>query len=414
VNEFQHWSVATIVRPGLVIDEILTLNNKTSNREMCNLEEDNIDQLLKDDEIKKELQSCIIFMDSMKVHSKNKISKMLLLYLFNEFISKKYINNNDINIDRNFFTKLNMPVVQCNSPLQENSFDCGVYVIKYVEYILKICPKPTRNEIDNGEFQNTFSFNAFDQTEVTGRRTEMRAILDEIQIKWSIEKKERDIRNKDVIDNDDEVTEIIPFDSSNINNDIHNISYDDILGERIEVHLKEDDECDGGIFVSVNLKPTDTLHDFFKNLEIETKISLNLERGFNYYDNKIITVEKPKEFENLSFSSLLTEIAYQFKNVINKNGHIFTYYVLLNRIKDDLNKNNIVEIDIESNRDFIDTNSLTPKENINFMTNLNKPHAFLQNSLSAARNLLSNNISSNNSSNNISSNNSSNNNSNNI
>ena len=58
-------------------------------------------------------------------------------------------------------------------PIQANGYDCGVYVTKFVEMILKLRPTSTSADIHNS-FKTQLPVNYFGQAEVDRERIEMR------------------------------------------------------------------------------------------------------------------------------------------------------------------------------------------------------------------------------------------------
>jgi Ulp1 family protease len=176
INKDLHWSLIVIVRPNLLkpVDDCTHENsNNIDNPEFLNDDED--------DEI---LTPCILHMDSLNPygHCGEKFANILRLYLEQEWEAKKG--------SKISFTNSVLPFHKCHAPKQENSYDCGVFVIKYVEYILDHLDdiKPTKKSLKNKKIlkdDNVITSKAFSQDNVTVERATMRSLLEAIRIDWA-------------------------------------------------------------------------------------------------------------------------------------------------------------------------------------------------------------------------------------
>ncbi len=62
-----------------------------------------------------------------------------------------------------------MKYYKVRMPRQPNGYDCGVYVIKYVKYVLEMNPTSNHNDI-TVNFRNFFNENRFSQEDIDAER----------------------------------------------------------------------------------------------------------------------------------------------------------------------------------------------------------------------------------------------------
>ena len=177
VNKDLHWSLIIIARLNLL---------KPNEEEKENMTDIDGPEFLQDMDDDNRSVACILHMDSLSPygHSGEEFAKILRLYLQHEWKAKKG-------------TKLEctvnkLPFHKCSGPTQDNSYDCGVFVIKYVEYILDHINdiNPTKKSLKNRRFSkddNVITDNAFSQENVTIERVKMRSYLDRIHNDWKLE-----------------------------------------------------------------------------------------------------------------------------------------------------------------------------------------------------------------------------------
>ena len=92
---------------------------------------------------------CIIFMDSLNMHSASQVSNNLRHYIKNEWVAKKGTKkmkcsasseencgrNNEAHVCRQEKELLKLPILRPKVPKQANCWDCGVYAAQYAEEI---------------------------------------------------------------------------------------------------------------------------------------------------------------------------------------------------------------------------------------------------------------------------------------
>lgn len=116
VNKDMHWSLLVLVNPGRVFsDENSTMTN-----------------------------SFILHMDSMQAHDSSKLSHTIYEWL--KYEAAKQQKRNDL------FTHENMPVGVPDVPMQNNSWDCGVFVCHYLFSMMSL--QDTSFSVNKRKFQN--------------------------------------------------------------------------------------------------------------------------------------------------------------------------------------------------------------------------------------------------------------------
>ena len=118
INEDNHWSLIVVVRPYLCLTH----------------------QAISDSEGDR---PCLLVMDSLGMHDPTKFSKIIKDYLVNELkyrhssevLSSKYT---DSDIERFTMNIQDLKFYKVPIPRQSNGYDCGIYVVKYVRYVLDI------------------------------------------------------------------------------------------------------------------------------------------------------------------------------------------------------------------------------------------------------------------------------------
>jgi hypothetical protein len=119
---------------------------------------------------------CIVFMDSLNMHSSSQVCKNLQHYLRNEWIAKKSkkrkeVHNDDDDGDDVEAVEtgcdevpkelLELPIIKPKVPKQNNCYDCGVFTLQYSEEVYRRWPQisdaDTRNNAIEGFHPKMFS-----------------------------------------------------------------------------------------------------------------------------------------------------------------------------------------------------------------------------------------------------------------
>lgn len=149
VNYSLHWSLIVICHPGEV-------------------------PYFRDDEIEKSLKvPCILHMDSIK-GSHRGLKNLIQGYLSEEW--KERHSNTDDEVPSKF---LRLQFVPLELPQQQNSFDCGLFLLHYVELFLKEALS-NFNPLKKKQVSNFLNRNWFPPAEVSMKRAQIKKLLYEI------------------------------------------------------------------------------------------------------------------------------------------------------------------------------------------------------------------------------------------
>ena len=224
VNANEHWSLAVIIRPGLLVkhlEKFKYLKKRSTKLEDSDDEDQSIDingtkklnwhsrdksSIYKNLSINEnENLSCIIHLDSLgAMHNSDRINRILSTYLDAEWASRKkedtenntiYTPNCDVlNVDRLFTTAGIHKIKVSRVPRQENGWDCGVFVTEYVKMLLD--NNPTSNTEDvRTKFSDQVEYR-FDQSEIQKVRTKMKTRIDSLASQYKQELEHRKIEEK--------------------------------------------------------------------------------------------------------------------------------------------------------------------------------------------------------------------------
>jgi Ulp1 family protease len=163
VNQYAHWSVLFVLRPDLLV-------KKNSIKESSEIGDEQSAS-------ESEQLPCIVCLDSLSMHNTKTIIKNIKSYLNEEYLFKKCGGESDRKSDQ--FLSFKKSVENLNAismkdiPTQDNNYDCGMYIIKYVESMLDRWPSPTENTIKS-KFRSIFSFTPED---INTERDEIRELI---------------------------------------------------------------------------------------------------------------------------------------------------------------------------------------------------------------------------------------------
>ena len=211
MNKGMHWSVAIIVNPLNIVkssaDEVNdphdlmdTSEDAPSNPNLqwrMVVHEDTTGQLGHQTYGNKD--SFIIFMDSLNMHNYLDMGAKLNNYLLEEWKEKKHIG--DLQPLR---------LIKCCVPRQQNGFDCGIFVIKYVTHFLQKCYEYESNTGDrhaNEIYHETFAANSFDQEQATKEREDMLGLCHTMAKEWN-EWKVANLKDSKTTDDDDYIEHV--------------------------------------------------------------------------------------------------------------------------------------------------------------------------------------------------------------
>ncbi|XP_031263904.1 probable ubiquitin-like-specific protease 2A isoform X2 [Pistacia vera] len=149
VNYSLHWSLIVICHPGEVA-------------------------YFKDDEIEKSTKvPCILHMDSIK-GSHRGLKDLVQSYLSEEWKEKH--NNTSDDVPSKF---LQLRFVSLELPQQENSFDCGLFLLHYAELFIAEAPS-NFNPFKITGFSNFLNRNWFSPMEASSKRAHIKALIYEL------------------------------------------------------------------------------------------------------------------------------------------------------------------------------------------------------------------------------------------
>lgn len=128
-------------------------------------------------------EACLVHMDSCgNYHNTSLIAKQITNYLSYEWKVTRTIKN----IEFNLFKKI--PIVKAICPQQINGYDCGVYIIKYVEVWFEEMPTTTRSNQEN-RLSPPFSNDMFTPQDITQERIKYKNLLIQLAREWKAKEK---------------------------------------------------------------------------------------------------------------------------------------------------------------------------------------------------------------------------------
>lgn len=165
---------------------------------------------------KGENMTCIVHFDSLRMHSTTEIGKHLIDYLDLEWATRaqgddaskpRYsdVKGSPVKVS-NLYSTSNVEFFSCESaPRQQNGFDCGLFVIKFMEMFMEMNPTSTKEDIQ-GKLK-VFDNYRFSQDDVNKYRSDYSIILDTIEYDWIRENVINDLKKQRAEQNKKEIQE---------------------------------------------------------------------------------------------------------------------------------------------------------------------------------------------------------------
>ncbi|XP_020211361.1 probable ubiquitin-like-specific protease 2B isoform X2 [Cajanus cajan] len=197
VNFNLHWSLIVICHPG----EVLNFNGEVSAYDLsCETLFSEIYVIIHipDKELDNSLKvPCILHMDSIK-GSHSGLKNLVQSYLWEEW-KERHKDTLDEDLSSRFF---NMHFLPLALPQQENSYDCGLFLLHYLELFLAEAP-PNFNPFKLTKFSNFLNVDWFLPAEAYLKRTLIQKLIFELVEKHG----SHEISSSDSSDEDDECLE---------------------------------------------------------------------------------------------------------------------------------------------------------------------------------------------------------------
>jgi hypothetical protein len=218
INESTHWSLVVIVRPGKLLEHYKAVKRLVV--ESSEPLEDSDDEENEESKTKSYPnlvlegnpdKACILHFDSLGMHETKRIADNLKLYLDAEWKSRQH-DMRDASQPRykvssavklvtldNLYSSSKMQAFRVKKmPRQENGFDCGVFVIRFVEMFLRSNPRSNQDLIDE-KMKGVFDKFTFSQGDILEYRSSFKQVLMTLEQKWRViyaERKEARKNNK--------------------------------------------------------------------------------------------------------------------------------------------------------------------------------------------------------------------------
>ncbi len=182
IAEDLHWSLAVACNLNAAVERCRNKERTTDDNN--NTATELLESSSSSSSVGHDAQPCIIFMDSLRMHKRRRIAGYLRAYLTQELRS----------IDPNAlpFTDANLPCITPSVPSQSNGCDCGIFVIKYVDHILRTWPTITCQDVGT-KLKNIINPYSFDGIDASMTRIKMKTELEELSIQYKVIQKNRTI-----------------------------------------------------------------------------------------------------------------------------------------------------------------------------------------------------------------------------
>ena len=174
VNEHLHWSLAVVVNPGKKPSRRTPRAPKPKPKkgDVIEIDSDSDGDGDDADATPDPSEPYILAMDSLRSHDKGRIAEYLRAFLKCAWADRHASRDLD-----GRFEAETMPVFAPDLPKQRNSFDCGVYVLKFFDLLFDK-PLPARAADDDMTFGDRFSKKLFKREDVKAKREKLLNFFD--------------------------------------------------------------------------------------------------------------------------------------------------------------------------------------------------------------------------------------------
>jgi len=129
---------------------------------------------------------CLLVMDSLGMHDPAKYTKLVKNYLVDEYVARSSrLGLGHIREELEEISERIQAMKFCKVPIprQSNGYDCGVYVIKYINYVLEMNPSSNEHDITTN-FRDFFKENRFSQDDIDRQRDLLRSTILNLSIQY--------------------------------------------------------------------------------------------------------------------------------------------------------------------------------------------------------------------------------------
>ncbi|KAH8066257.1 hypothetical protein JL722_687 [Aureococcus anophagefferens] len=205
VNEHLHWSLAVVVNPGKKPSRRTPRAPKPKPKkgDVIEIDSDSDGDGEDGDATPDPSEPYILAMDSLRSHDKGRIAEYLRAFLKCAWADRHASRDLD-----GRFEAETMPVFAPDLPKQRNSFDCGVYVLKFFDLLFDK-PLPARAADDDMTFGDRFSKKLFKREDAKAKRENLLLFFD---LEWekAMRAKEAELpeaKAPEAADDDDDVAD---------------------------------------------------------------------------------------------------------------------------------------------------------------------------------------------------------------
>tara|TARA_B110000090_G_C13385584_1_gene447580 strand:+ start:2212 stop:3006 length:795 start_codon:yes stop_codon:yes gene_type:complete len=124
----------------------------------------------------------ILSFDSLNYHNSEKHIEKLRLYLFDEYINKICGGKLEREVEiKSFIDNIKHVNMNEHIPSQENGFDCGIYVCKFVDIMLEKCVSRTGVKINDDYIKSHFVDLSFTAKDALIERGHMKELVKSVE-----------------------------------------------------------------------------------------------------------------------------------------------------------------------------------------------------------------------------------------